>query len=168
MCDDVPPSSDCEVHLRRRFPEPGTYCVNITLEDSRSMALTSTTVTINKSQDTPGRLLKDMYSPLPCMFTRHSFDFLKYVLIINPFCLTSSFVERWHIDVFCLSACFCPLSLWFSVPAVSKTSRAAAVVLSSTAVLVAVFAFIAYLVCKWVVITCIYSTYCGMGTWTYS
>eukprot|EP00066_Takifugu_rubripes_P005333 XP_003969317.1 PREDICTED: transmembrane glycoprotein NMB isoform X2 [Takifugu rubripes] len=52
-CDDVPPSSLCEVHLRRRFAEPGTYCVNITLEDSSSMALTSTTVTINKSQDAP-------------------------------------------------------------------------------------------------------------------
>lgn len=47
-------------------------------------------------------------------------------------------------------------SLLVSVPshcgflslAVSKPSRAAAVVLSSTAVLVAVFAFIAYLVCK--------------------
>ncbi|XP_029938155.1 protein QNR-71 isoform X2 [Salarias fasciatus] len=53
MCDDVPPSSTCEVHLRRRFPEPGTYCVNITLEDSKSMAFASTTVTINKSQDPP-------------------------------------------------------------------------------------------------------------------
>ncbi|XP_036947782.1 protein QNR-71 isoform X1 [Acanthopagrus latus] len=84
MCDDVPPSSECEVHLRRTFVEPGTYCVNITLEDSSSMALTSTTVTINKSQDAP----------------------------------------------------------------VSKTSHAAEVVLSSTAVLVAVFAFIAYLVCR--------------------
>ncbi|XP_054462338.1 protein QNR-71 [Anoplopoma fimbria] len=84
MCDDVPPSSECEVHLRRTFPEPGTYCVNITLEDSRSLTLTSTTVTINKSQDTP----------------------------------------------------------------VSKTSHIAEVVLSSTAVLVAAFAFVAYLVCK--------------------
>ncbi|XP_073319559.1 protein QNR-71 [Pagrus major] len=84
MCDDVPPSSECEVHLRRTFAEPGTYCVNITLEDSSSLALTSTTVTINKSQDAP----------------------------------------------------------------VSKTSHAAEVVLSSTAVLVAVFAFIAYLVCR--------------------
>lgn len=53
MCDDVPPSSTCEVHLRRRFSEPGTYCVNITLENSRSMAFASTTVTINKSQDAP-------------------------------------------------------------------------------------------------------------------
>ncbi|XP_042362611.1 protein QNR-71 isoform X2 [Plectropomus leopardus] len=84
MCDDVPPLSKCEVRLTRTFPEPGTYCVNITLEDSRSLTLTTTTVTINKSQDAP----------------------------------------------------------------VSKTSHAAEVVLSSTAVLVAVFAFIAYLVCK--------------------
>ncbi|KAK9526999.1 hypothetical protein VZT92_015665 [Zoarces viviparus] len=84
MCDDVPPSSECEVHLRRTFPEPGTYCINITLEDSGSLTLTSTTVTINKSQDTP----------------------------------------------------------------VSKTSHTAEVVLSSTAVLVAVFAFVGYLVCK--------------------
>ncbi|KAF3833732.1 hypothetical protein F7725_024936 [Dissostichus mawsoni] len=84
MCDDVPPSSQCEVRLMRSFPEPGTYCVNITLEDSRSLTLTTTTVTINKSQDAP----------------------------------------------------------------VSKTSHPAEVVLSSTAVLVAVFAFIAYMVCK--------------------
>ncbi|XP_076610875.1 protein QNR-71 isoform X2 [Chaetodon auriga] len=84
MCNDVPPLSACEVHLRRTFLEPGTYCVNITLEDSNSLALTSTTVTINKSQDAP----------------------------------------------------------------VSKKSHAAEVVLSSTAVLVAAFAFIAYLVCK--------------------
>ncbi|XP_074543811.1 protein QNR-71 isoform X2 [Halichoeres trimaculatus] len=84
MCDDVPPSTRCEVQLRRTFLEPGTYCVNITLEDSSSMALTSTTVTINKSQDAP----------------------------------------------------------------VSKKSYAREVVLSSTAVLVAVFAFLAYLVCR--------------------
>ncbi|GAA6232474.1 transmembrane glycoprotein NMB isoform X1 [Lates japonicus] len=82
MCDDVPPTSECEVHLRRTFLEPGTYCVNITLEDSSSLALASTTVTINKSQDPP----------------------------------------------------------------VSKSPHTAEVVLSSSAVLVAVFAFIAYLV----------------------
>lgn len=58
MCDDVPPTSQCEVYLRRRFLEPGTYCVNITLEDSSSLALASTTVTINKSQDAPGELHK--------------------------------------------------------------------------------------------------------------
>ncbi|XP_026156086.1 protein QNR-71 [Mastacembelus armatus] len=84
MCDDVSPSSECEVHLSRTFLEPGTYCVNITLMDSSSIALASTTVTINKSQDTPE----------------------------------------------------------------SKTPHVAGVVLSTSAVLVAVFAFIAYLVYK--------------------
>ncbi|XP_047461293.1 protein QNR-71 isoform X2 [Mugil cephalus] len=84
MCDDVPPSSQCEVHLRRRFLEPGTYCVNITLEDSSSLALASTTVTINKSQDPPA----------------------------------------------------------------PKTSHTAGVVITSSAVLVTIFAFIAYLVYK--------------------
>ncbi|MED6268827.1 hypothetical protein CHARACLAT_026494, partial [Characodon lateralis] len=53
MCDDVPPSSECEVHLQRRFLEPGTYCVNITLENSSSIALASTTITISKSWDAP-------------------------------------------------------------------------------------------------------------------
>uniref|UniRef100_A0A665W4Z6 Glycoprotein (transmembrane) nmb n=1 Tax=Echeneis naucrates TaxID=173247 RepID=A0A665W4Z6_ECHNA len=54
ICDDVPPLSVCEVHLKRTFQEPGTYCVNITLEDSDSLALVSTTIAINKSsQDTP-------------------------------------------------------------------------------------------------------------------
>ncbi|XP_055013094.1 protein QNR-71 [Boleophthalmus pectinirostris] len=53
LCDDVPPSPRCLVLLRRSFPEPGTYCVNITLEDSRSMGLASTTVTINKAQEPP-------------------------------------------------------------------------------------------------------------------
>ncbi|XP_019205868.1 protein QNR-71 [Oreochromis niloticus] len=84
MCNNVPPLSECKVHLRRRFLEPGTYCVNITLENSSSLALTSTTITINKSQDTP----------------------------------------------------------------VSTTSRTAEVVLSSSAVLGAIFAFIAYVVYK--------------------
>ncbi|XP_037548682.1 protein QNR-71 [Nematolebias whitei] len=53
-CDDVPPSAECEVHLTRRFLEPGTYCVNITLENSSSMALASTTITISKSQEAAG------------------------------------------------------------------------------------------------------------------
>ncbi|KAM9383958.1 protein QNR-71 isoform 2-T2 [Pholidichthys leucotaenia] len=52
MCNDVTPSPECVVHLKRRFLEPGTYCVNITLEDSLNLALASTTVAI-KSQETP-------------------------------------------------------------------------------------------------------------------
>ncbi|KAL0961833.1 hypothetical protein UPYG_G00332270, partial [Umbra pygmaea] len=54
VCDDVLPSSGCEVHLRRSFLEPGTYCVNVTLEDTGSLALATTTVTIgNADPDTP-------------------------------------------------------------------------------------------------------------------
>lgn len=57
-CNDVPPSPKCEVHLSRTFPEPGTYCVNISLVDSNSLTRTSTIVTINKSsQAAPGGLL---------------------------------------------------------------------------------------------------------------
>ncbi|XP_061738394.1 protein QNR-71 isoform X1 [Nerophis ophidion] len=50
VCDKVPPSAKCQVTLRRSFPQPGTYCVNITLEDSSSLTQTTTTVTVNKSQ----------------------------------------------------------------------------------------------------------------------
>ncbi|CAB1320577.1 unnamed protein product [Coregonus sp. 'balchen'] len=85
VCDDVPPSSGCEVHLRRTFLEPGTYCVNITLEDASSLALATTTITIsNTDPDTP----------------------------------------------------------------VSKAPHAAEVVLSSSAILVAIFTFIAFIVYK--------------------
>ncbi|XP_010891296.2 protein QNR-71 isoform X2 [Esox lucius] len=85
VCDDVPLSSGSEVHLRRTFLEPGTYCVNITLEDASSLALATTTVTIgNTDPDTP----------------------------------------------------------------VSKTSHTPEVVLSSSAILVAIFAFIALMVYK--------------------
>ncbi|XP_062385514.1 protein QNR-71 isoform X2 [Sardina pilchardus] len=83
-CDDVPMVPlGCQVILRRTFHEPGTYCVNIILEDSKSRSLATTTVTIDKS-------------------TKQA----------------------------------------------SKSSRAAEVVLSSSAVLVAIFAFIAFMVYK--------------------
>lgn len=76
-CDDVPPSPKCEVHLTRTFPEPGTYCVNISLVDSSSLTRTTTVVTINKSsQGAPGELLlllQDMptcrRSPMPISLT---------------------------------------------------------------------------------------------------
>uniref|UniRef100_A0A4W5JTH2 Glycoprotein nmb n=1 Tax=Hucho hucho TaxID=62062 RepID=A0A4W5JTH2_9TELE len=85
VCDNVPPSSGCEVRLRRTFLEPGTYCVNITLEDASSLALATTTITIsNTDPDAP----------------------------------------------------------------VSKAPHAAEVVLSSSAILVAIFAFIAFIVYK--------------------
>uniref|UniRef100_A0A8C6U8T0 Glycoprotein (transmembrane) nmb n=1 Tax=Neogobius melanostomus TaxID=47308 RepID=A0A8C6U8T0_9GOBI len=52
LCDDLPPSPQCLVHLRRSFSKPGTYCVNITLEDSHSVALASTKVSISKRPHT--------------------------------------------------------------------------------------------------------------------
>ncbi|KAL2079860.1 hypothetical protein ACEWY4_023653 [Coilia grayii] len=83
-CDDVPMVPlGCQVLLRRTFREPGTYCVNIILEDAKSRSLATTTVTIDKSTNK-----------------------------------------------------------------VSKSSRAAEVVLSSSAILVVIFAFIAFLVYK--------------------
>ncbi|XP_063041721.1 protein QNR-71 isoform X2 [Engraulis encrasicolus] len=84
-CDDVPMVPlGCQVLLRRTFREPGTYCVNIILEDAKSRSLATTTVTIDKSTHNK----------------------------------------------------------------VSKSSRAAEVVLSSSAVLVVIFAFIAFMVYK--------------------
>ncbi|KAJ8379870.1 hypothetical protein SKAU_G00006480 [Synaphobranchus kaupii] len=51
VCDDVPPSSECEVTLRRSFLQPGTYCVNITLEGAASLALASTHITIGPGEN---------------------------------------------------------------------------------------------------------------------
>ncbi|KAJ8371518.1 hypothetical protein AAFF_G00307550 [Aldrovandia affinis] len=48
VCDDVPPAAACEVTLTRTFLQPGTYCVNISLEHEASLALTSTHVTIQQ------------------------------------------------------------------------------------------------------------------------
>ncbi|KAG9476263.1 hypothetical protein GDO78_003038 [Eleutherodactylus coqui] len=45
VCDNVPSSDQCLLTLRRAF-EPGSYCVNITLSDGASLALTSTLVSI--------------------------------------------------------------------------------------------------------------------------
>ncbi|KAL4629695.1 protein QNR-71-like [Arapaima gigas] len=46
ICNDIPPSAECKVMLKRTFLQPGTYCVNISLEGSSSLALASTHVTI--------------------------------------------------------------------------------------------------------------------------
>ncbi|CAL8297437.1 unnamed protein product [Lota lota] len=54
VCDDVPPAPTCEVHLRRRFVLPGTYCVNITLGNHASTAQATTSVTISYAQEAPG------------------------------------------------------------------------------------------------------------------
>lgn len=79
VCDDVLPSSECEVRLQRTFVEPGTYCVNITLLDYSSVALTSTTVTISKSQDAPGELFSPhmhLHTKLIELVEMHSVKFL--------------------------------------------------------------------------------------------
>ncbi|XP_018605844.2 protein QNR-71 isoform X1 [Scleropages formosus] len=47
ICNDIPPSAECKVMLKRTFLQPGTYCVNISLEGSSSFALASTHVTTN-------------------------------------------------------------------------------------------------------------------------
>ncbi|MEE6466324.1 hypothetical protein FKM82_006910 [Ascaphus truei] len=47
VCDQVNASDQCSLTLRRAFAEPGTYCVNITLSDDRSLALASTLVSVS-------------------------------------------------------------------------------------------------------------------------
>ncbi|XP_068092107.1 protein QNR-71-like [Hyperolius riggenbachi] len=46
VCDQIPPSDQCLLTLRRGFAEPGSYCVNITLSDGASLALASTLVSV--------------------------------------------------------------------------------------------------------------------------
>ncbi|XP_061112059.1 LOW QUALITY PROTEIN: protein QNR-71 [Conger conger] len=46
VCEDVARGTGCEVTLRHTFLQPGSYCVNITLEGGASLALASTHVTI--------------------------------------------------------------------------------------------------------------------------
>uniref|UniRef100_A0A803SKP5 Glycoprotein nmb n=1 Tax=Anolis carolinensis TaxID=28377 RepID=A0A803SKP5_ANOCA len=45
-CDPVDVADECLLTIRRAFNESGTYCVNITLGDATSLALTSTLVSI--------------------------------------------------------------------------------------------------------------------------
>ncbi|XP_061442939.1 transmembrane glycoprotein NMB isoform X2 [Rhineura floridana] len=45
-CDPVDITDECLLTIRRAFNESGTYCVNITLGDATSLALTSTLVSI--------------------------------------------------------------------------------------------------------------------------
>lgn len=46
-CDPVDLADECLLTIRRGFNESGTYCVNITLADAASLALTSTLVSIS-------------------------------------------------------------------------------------------------------------------------
>ncbi|KAH0627393.1 hypothetical protein JD844_003028 [Phrynosoma platyrhinos] len=46
-CDPVDITDECLLTIRRAFNESGTYCVNITLGDAASLALTSTLISIS-------------------------------------------------------------------------------------------------------------------------
>ncbi|XP_042332951.1 transmembrane glycoprotein NMB isoform X2 [Sceloporus undulatus] len=46
-CDPVDITDECLLTIRRAFNESGTYCVNITLGDATSLALTSTLISIS-------------------------------------------------------------------------------------------------------------------------
>ncbi|KAM9308824.1 transmembrane glycoprotein NMB [Gastrophryne carolinensis] len=52
VCDQIPASDQCLLTLRRTFPEPGSYCVNITLSDGASLALASTLVSVDGGSGT--------------------------------------------------------------------------------------------------------------------
>ncbi|CAH2224309.1 melanocyte PMEL isoform X1 [Pelobates cultripes] len=47
LCNPVEPSSDCQMVLRQVFNGTGTFCVNVSLTDSVSLAVASTQVTVS-------------------------------------------------------------------------------------------------------------------------
>ncbi|KAG8452450.1 hypothetical protein GDO86_004297 [Hymenochirus boettgeri] len=47
VCDDVEPSTDCQLVLRRTFNESGQFCVNVSLTDAVSLAVASTQVSVS-------------------------------------------------------------------------------------------------------------------------
>uniref|UniRef100_K7G557 Glycoprotein nmb n=1 Tax=Pelodiscus sinensis TaxID=13735 RepID=K7G557_PELSI len=47
VCNPVEVTDQCLLTIRRAFNEPGTYCVNITLGDDTSQALTSALISVN-------------------------------------------------------------------------------------------------------------------------
>uniref|UniRef100_A0A8C8S370 Glycoprotein nmb n=1 Tax=Pelusios castaneus TaxID=367368 RepID=A0A8C8S370_9SAUR len=47
VCDPVNVTDQCLLTIRRAFSEPGTYCINITLGDDTSQALTSALISVN-------------------------------------------------------------------------------------------------------------------------
>ncbi|XP_053718054.1 protein QNR-71 isoform X1 [Synchiropus splendidus] len=53
ICNEVPPSPECEVRLRRTFLDPGTYCINITLVDASSLSLARATIAFNRPTEPP-------------------------------------------------------------------------------------------------------------------
>lgn len=56
VCDELEVYDKCLVTLRRAFTQPGTYCVNITLSNDKSLALASTLVSVNEGQSSNASL----------------------------------------------------------------------------------------------------------------
>ncbi|NWI92479.1 QNR71 protein, partial [Pitta sordida] len=52
VCDPVVISDECLLTIRRAFEGPGTYCINITLGDDTSQALTSALISVNGGEST--------------------------------------------------------------------------------------------------------------------
>ncbi|NXF01530.1 QNR71 protein, partial [Smithornis capensis] len=52
VCDPIIISDECLLTIRRAFEEPGTYCINITLGDDTSQALTSALISVNGGEST--------------------------------------------------------------------------------------------------------------------
>ncbi|NWI53540.1 QNR71 protein, partial [Calyptomena viridis] len=52
VCDPIVVSDECLLTVRRAFEEPGTYCINITLGDDTSQALTSALISVNGGEST--------------------------------------------------------------------------------------------------------------------
>ncbi|NXM73600.1 QNR71 protein, partial [Serilophus lunatus] len=52
VCDPVVISNECLLTVRRAFEAPGTYCINITLGDDTSQALTSALISVNGGEST--------------------------------------------------------------------------------------------------------------------
>ncbi|XP_043920557.1 transmembrane glycoprotein NMB [Protopterus annectens] len=47
-CDSIPVMDQCRVTVQRTFDQPGIYCVNVSLLDEASLALTSTMVSVGE------------------------------------------------------------------------------------------------------------------------
>lgn len=62
VCDPVEVTDQCLLTIRRAFNEPGTYCVNITLGDDTSQALTSALISVNGGESKWNRCLRSVNS----------------------------------------------------------------------------------------------------------
>lgn len=58
VCDPVEVTDQCLLTIRRAFNEPGTYCVNITLGDDASQALTSALISVNGAPGSSSRTVE--------------------------------------------------------------------------------------------------------------